>query len=99
VPKTQCPPFLKKYYRAILKSALPKRKGFLLLQFIYNNIKIPANLIAQGHSPLTIHYSPLTAPHLAYYRKLNTMLIVLLIAAGLIGFAIFFKAIDFFEKI
>jgi hypothetical protein len=42
------------------------------------------------------------AGHYRYYfqdTQLITMLTIILILAGLIGFALFFKAIDFFEKI
>jgi hypothetical protein len=41
------------------------------------------------------------APPLALHAKQNknSMMTALLVAAGLIGFAIFFKSIDWFEKI
>ena len=46
------------------------------------------------HLPVTGHYRD-------YFQdtQLITMLTIILILAGLIGFALFFKAIYFFEKI
>jgi hypothetical protein len=46
-----------------------------------------------------MHPQPSQAPHLAIRRQKQAMLTVILILAGLICFALFFKAIDFFDKI
>jgi len=42
---------------------------------------------------------PTRAPVLASCRKMKVMLTIILVLAGLVCFALFFKAIDLFDKI
>jgi hypothetical protein len=63
-----------------------------------------------GRSPpvkdvvIVVVYLLYTGPYLGYiawdlFKNLNTMMTIILLAAGLICFRLFYKSIDWFEKI